>query len=40
MAKKKKKTWQQKMWIAISLVSIAAMILFTALPFLSAGTNF
>lgn len=37
MAKKgKKRRWQEKMWIVISIISILAMVLFTALPFLSS----
>lgn len=40
MAKnKRKKTWQQRVWIGISIVSILAMVLFTALPFFTASTQ-
>lgn len=38
MAKRKRKTAVQRIWIVISIVSIAAMLVFTMLPFLSAGS--
>lgn len=31
--KKRKKSWQQKVWIVISVVAILAMLFFTAIPF-------
>ncbi|MFC1598304.1 hypothetical protein ACFL2M_02095 [Patescibacteria group bacterium] len=40
MSKKKRKSWQQKVWIIISIVAIIAMVFFTALPFFSGQAGY
>jgi len=35
MSRRKKKTWQQKMGIILSVIGVIAMLMFTLLPFFS-----
>jgi len=37
MSKSHKKTWQEKMWVVISICAIIAMVFFTFLPLFSAA---